>query len=397
MANKQINARIITKHDTEANWSKAVTFVPREGEIVIYEPDNFNTVSRFKVGDGKTVLNNLPFITDPFVKKELGKGLSSNDFTDEDKQKVANIPENYQYIRDGRAVIDIETHFDKEEAALEGKEPRLTVVFNAGETDANFTTEIPIANMVASVIESGDISNLGSFKILDMPINIPLGSLGYLDEEREIASGYMVENTDASGVSQQKFSDPIVTDKTKVLINQELGNIFWLSYEDENIYNEQGEVSGVVRNAIYNPILPNGYNTNFAELRAVTDTNLVAGKIVREDGSGKLTLASDLSPLSYAITDTSAIVFSRTIASNEYPVALKGRTLVYCEDRELITNANIGQAVCASNNGNVRLMTSDEKINYPESIVGYICEVPTYLNYGRKQEIIVDNRIWIKI
>ena len=201
MANKQINARIITKHDTEANWSKAITFVPREGEIVIYEPDNFNTVSRFKVGDGKTVLNNLPFITDPFVKKELGKGLSSNDFTNEDKQKVANIPENYQYIRDGRAVIDIETHFDKEEAALEGKEPRLTVVFNAGETDANFTTEIPIANMVASVIESGDISNLGSFKILDMPINIPLGSLGYLDEEREIASGYMVENTDASGVS----------------------------------------------------------------------------------------------------------------------------------------------------------------------------------------------------
>lgn len=83
---KQINARIITKHDSAANWAKAVNFVPKEGELIVYEPEPVNggvsSVARLKVGDGVNKISNLKFITAPYVEKQNGYGLSKNDFTD---------------------------------------------------------------------------------------------------------------------------------------------------------------------------------------------------------------------------------------------------------------------------------------------------------------------------
>ena len=60
MANKNFNTRIINKHDTEENWSKA-NFIPKQGEVIVYDPDETHTYPRFKIGDGKTTLVNLPF------------------------------------------------------------------------------------------------------------------------------------------------------------------------------------------------------------------------------------------------------------------------------------------------------------------------------------------------
>ena len=58
---KQMNSRIIHKHDIESNWNRAETFVPKQGEIIVYDIDTNNTVERFKVGDGKTTVIDLPF------------------------------------------------------------------------------------------------------------------------------------------------------------------------------------------------------------------------------------------------------------------------------------------------------------------------------------------------
>ena len=60
MANKNLDTRIINKHDTEENWSKA-SFIPRKGEFIIYDPDATHTRSRIKVGDGVRTLSELPF------------------------------------------------------------------------------------------------------------------------------------------------------------------------------------------------------------------------------------------------------------------------------------------------------------------------------------------------
>lgn len=69
-----IKARIQLKCDTEANWNKSVlvseggvekttgtSFIPRKGEVIIYEADDTHPFSRLKVGDGVTNVVRLPF------------------------------------------------------------------------------------------------------------------------------------------------------------------------------------------------------------------------------------------------------------------------------------------------------------------------------------------------
>lgn len=63
MAEKNIKGRIVLKHDTSANWSKA-SFVPKQGEIIIYDIDSTYNYERLKIGDGKTSVNALPFVND---------------------------------------------------------------------------------------------------------------------------------------------------------------------------------------------------------------------------------------------------------------------------------------------------------------------------------------------
>lgn len=64
---KIYQSRLIQKHDTEANWNKATNFVPLKGEIIIYDDLN-----QMKIGDGGTVVSDLPFII-PTVPTKLSE------------------------------------------------------------------------------------------------------------------------------------------------------------------------------------------------------------------------------------------------------------------------------------------------------------------------------------
>jgi hypothetical protein len=61
MATKTIKTRIVNKHATELDWKKAINFVPLLGEFIIYDPDDTYFGARFKIGDGITNVNDLPF------------------------------------------------------------------------------------------------------------------------------------------------------------------------------------------------------------------------------------------------------------------------------------------------------------------------------------------------
>ena len=61
MANKTIKTRNVQKHDTEANWIKAVNFVPLKGELIVYDVDQTHLTPRLKIGDGVTKVNDLDF------------------------------------------------------------------------------------------------------------------------------------------------------------------------------------------------------------------------------------------------------------------------------------------------------------------------------------------------
>lgn len=94
MAEKILNnLRIINKHDTEANWLKATNFVPKQGELIIYDKDTTYNYERFKIGDGSTLVSALPFADANKVDKVSGKGLSTNDYTTTEKTKLAGIAE----------------------------------------------------------------------------------------------------------------------------------------------------------------------------------------------------------------------------------------------------------------------------------------------------------------
>jgi len=54
-----IKEQAIIKKDTSENWGKAKNFIPKEKEVIIYI-DVFP--KGMKIGDGKTKVNDLPFI-----------------------------------------------------------------------------------------------------------------------------------------------------------------------------------------------------------------------------------------------------------------------------------------------------------------------------------------------
>lgn len=82
---KTLKTRIKLKRDTSANWEKANP-VLLNGETIIV--DTANNETRTKTGDGTKTYTQLPF-DDEGTKG--GKGLSTCDYTAEDKAKVAKI------------------------------------------------------------------------------------------------------------------------------------------------------------------------------------------------------------------------------------------------------------------------------------------------------------------
>ena len=71
MSEKMLNTRVQQKHDIEVNWLKAVNFIPKIGEVIVYDPDENHAAARVKVGDGKTVVSLLPFTIEPITDTEI--------------------------------------------------------------------------------------------------------------------------------------------------------------------------------------------------------------------------------------------------------------------------------------------------------------------------------------
>lgn len=61
MIEKNFNTRIQHKHDIEENWNKAAGFIPKSGEMIVYDVDSNHMYPRIKFGDGETAVGNLPF------------------------------------------------------------------------------------------------------------------------------------------------------------------------------------------------------------------------------------------------------------------------------------------------------------------------------------------------
>ena len=66
-----MKARISQLHMTETAWQKYINWVPADGELVIYDPDETYTYARIKVGDGKRTLKDLDFFITSAIEEQL--------------------------------------------------------------------------------------------------------------------------------------------------------------------------------------------------------------------------------------------------------------------------------------------------------------------------------------
>ena len=131
---------------------------------------------------------------------------------------------------------------------------------------------------------------------------------------------------------------------------------------------------------------------DYAEYREANITE--PGRVVYELGDDTLSLAdSRMMPACSIISDTYGFAIGET-EKCKTPLAQAGRVLAYpLEDRY---SYKPGDAVCSGPNGTVSKMTQEEKVNYPECIIGYVSCVPNYEVWG-EHDTKVNGRIWIKV
>lgn len=165
-------------------------------------------------------------------------------------------------------------------------------------------------------------------------------------------------------------------------------------------YNGNWRLYGVVNNAYAGEITVTPYGqlygavwNDYAEYRE-TKYEVKPGHAVSENGDDTLSQTyKRLQPACSIVSDTYGFAIGET-EKCKTPLAIAGRVLAYpYEDRD---SYKPGDAVCSGPNGTVSKMTCQEKVMYPECIVGYVSCVPDYEVWGEKNTK-VDGRIWIKV
>lgn len=154
----------------------------------------------------------------------------------------------------------------------------------------------------------------------------------------------------------------------------------------EVIHPNVGNVIGLQATKLFGAV----YN-DYAEYRSA---EAKPGRCIVEKGDGTLTPSTARLQLgANIVSDTYGFAIGETNDAT-CPVAVCGRVLVYpLEAKELYTP---GAAVCSGPDGTVSLMTREEIKEWPDAIVGYVSEIPTYDTWGT-DNVPVDGRIWIKI
>lgn len=95
MSEIEINTRIQQRHGTEYNWLQKSTFIPRAGEIIIYDAETSSDTlpqgrtqrydyPRLKIGDGTTAVMNLPFVGDGIFAESTNTSINyTNDLVND--------------------------------------------------------------------------------------------------------------------------------------------------------------------------------------------------------------------------------------------------------------------------------------------------------------------------
>jgi hypothetical protein len=162
---KQLDTRIALKHDLEVNWLNNPNFIPLPGELIIYDSEVYTdgdtrelpsnrTVpyerARFKVGDGYTLVNDLPFVTEADIQPPF-----SGDYND-----LINAP---VYVSDLEDDLGIATT-----KYVELVKKQIPTLISQLENDSNYVNDTDLQTVRDSI---PDISNLADKEYVDSMVS----------------------------------------------------------------------------------------------------------------------------------------------------------------------------------------------------------------------------------
>lgn len=330
MTEKHIRSRLVHKHDLEINWNLAVNFVPLAGELIIYDTevdDQGNvlttvvdgeivpalpgymkdttdsrvtpiTYERFKIGDGRKLTKDLPFVTDP---------------ADEHISITAGNP--HGITKEMIGVADINTsHYHEAGVGL-------TVSGDAGTSEGTVTYSADLKNENKATVEATYIQGTDSSRLYavqvdkdgDLAVNVPWsntettlniteGTKGTL-QDNDLA--YVISELSASGtanhtvtptytaVATQAYVDKVVTNGVDYLgtINSlsQLSTTagkgdFYRVATEFTIHSEKAHVGDILIATVDNPATEDGWDVLHTEV----DTWVANSK----DSEGYVTVGS---------------------------------------------------------------------------------------------------------
>lgn len=175
-------------------------------------------------------------------------------------------------------------------------------------------------------------------------------------------------------------------------ITQTKANVPYWKIMHDTYYTQNGELMHATENiGLQATKLFGAVFNDYAEYRNAAEK---PGSCVIENGDGSLSASTKRLQLGASIvSDTFGFAIGETDEAT-CPIAVSGRVLaIPFED---ITKYTPGAAVCSGPNGTISIMTREEIREWPDAIVGYVSEIPTYDTWGT-DNVPVNGRIWIKI
>lgn len=184
-----------------------------------------------------------------------------------------------------------------------------------------------------------------------------------------------VNRLTVSTISTDDLSDED-TSKYHILVQRDTDNtIQKFSLDDIGLYMNG---RGIMKGAAWN---------DYAEFRVCLD-KVLPGQVVCDVGDGTVKLSSEkYQACAHIVSDTYGHVIGDD--KNSVPIAVAGKALVAVEG-----DVKVGDCICAGPHGCGIKMTSQEIVNFPDRIIGVVCELPKTDFIGL---IEVDGRVWVNV